>query len=877
MRTMYKILLVATVTLVVTSPVKLMSHKREDVISDSCYKGPLDEFLKSQCVGGYAYRCNNTGLNKIPTSFPKQNASSRMCLLDLSGNNLRRIHNNSFLKITDIMWLYLSENRIDRIDSNAFANLTNLVFLNLTSNLLYNPNSFGKDVFKPLSNLLYLNLKNNSITSYDGLQTLFQPLKKLKSLFISGCYNCTFGKGFENLTKLRNLSLSGTGPNLCNISVLLNSTFNYLPQVRNLYISSCNVSKVGTLALQPLRNIEYLDISYNENLHFDGMKSVLEGLINSTISVLNLNHIYELFEMGTSLKVNYIAPIMYLRNLTKLHLDLNKIEVIEEAVFRVFPNSLKYITIAGNRLTYGKYVEHLVDMEYVVHLDISRQNLNFDPFMHEHYERQEEFKNKLSYDKAMLSPVLTYNLVPNIACSDCMDHCRREGLTCVCLPPKLKMLKWTMSFLRFHVRFFRICPPLELRKLDVRFNLILEWTGPVYGLEMLTELNLAENYCKNMSSDFFDTLFCLRKLNVSGNFLGSILHPSNENAGKHFKNLTNLENIDLSENRITALAFDVFQNLKKIKYLNVSGNMITQWNSSLQSDRLELLDISGNRLDSLPEPLRNYLDNLAQQAQDNQHITVNLGNNPIQANCENRPFLRWLSSTIVNFQFYDDDEFLTNDGQNVKWNDRSGIVDLVKRLDRDCFPISTVVVSVCIFILSISISILVYRYRWKIRHWYYSKRKRHRHQGYDRMFERDAFISYAKSESIFIKHKLVPALERELYDLKLWIVDRDSLAGASVAENLTHAINNCKKSVLFLSNNYFRENWCNYEMNMARIESIESNRKLLILVRYENISAKDIPLDYLRLLKSEQSLEYPQHPQDVETFWNSLAEAIQQE
>ena len=618
------------------------------------------------------------------------------------------------------------------------------------------------------------------------------------------------------------------------------------------------------------------------------MKNVLEGLVNSPIKALNLNHIYELFERGNVLTLKHMEPIKYLTNLKILHFDLNKIEIIEKEVFSVLPSSLKKITMSGNRLAYGSYVKYNADMTHLLHLDLSRQHLSFDPFFYNHYPY---YSPRSVSDNDMIhvawsngrysTDVARSNIPSNNTCSSCLDFCRKHSLQCFCLPPKLQKLKWKMSYLRFPVGYVKVCRPSNLTILELDFNLILEWTGPVYGLEQLVELNLAEKYCQNISSYFFDTFFNLQKLNISYNFLGPILNPVNQNSAKNatifFKNLTKLTNMDLSENRITSLSVDTFKNLKKMQYLNISRNMITYWNSSLQSSDLEYLDLSGNRFEYLPDYLRDYLDNLRKNGK---QITVNLGNNRIQASCDNRPFLRWLSTTDVSVRFNDDDGFKTKDGNWMKWNDRDSISDLVKRLDKECFLTSDLIISVCVStvcVISAISSLFAYKYRWKLRHWYYSLRKRHSHKGFNRLFEQDAFISYASSEGLFVKSMLVPALEGGSHGLKLWVADRDSEAGASVAENLTHAINNSKKSVLLLSRNYFRENWCSYEMNMARVESIESNRKLIIIIRPEDLATKDIPLDYLRLMKSEECIEFPHHPQDVETFWNSLAEAIEKE
>lgn len=854
-----------------------------------CKLGLLDDKLAKECKNGYAYRCNNRGLSQVP-KFPRFNDPERICLLDLSYNELTRIYNRSFTDIADIAWLYLFENQISQIDPDAFANLTNLVYINFTSNKLHITDSFGEGVFEPLVNLRYINLKNNNINSYDGLEKLLQPLKNLHSLYISGCYNCVFEAGFENFLNLTTISLSGTGPNMCNINVLLRSTFVHVPQITNLYLSSCNIRLVESLVLIPLRNIQKLDISYNEDLGFTGMMSLLIDLKFSPIKSLNFDRIYEFFGRGTILPKQYIAPIQYLKQLTYIRLDLNKIEVIDKEVFNLLPKTTTHVVLSGNRLTYGEYVRYLVNLKHVTYLDISRQHLNYDPFLRQHYENPlcHTSSNSDQGDPLVgcLHDAKNTSMQSGLSdsvysCMTCMTSCRIKKLTCVCIPPKVKTIIWKMSFLRFRVQSFKVCPPTSLRTLDVSFNLIFEWTGPVFGLEKLMELNLSENYCKNMSSQFFDNFHSLRKLNVSYNFLGPILAPRNKDDGKHFKHLTDLENLDLSENRICSLSVDLFQNLTRLKYLNISGNMIQHWNSTLRTKCLQLIDLSGNRLGALPEPFIDYLDGLTglrpkKTCKRKEPVTVDLSNNPIQCHCESKPFLMWLSSTNVYVKFSETDKCVFG-GRALYFYNVSHVGEFVQYLERNCFPYISVVVSSCICLLTAVLCFFAYHHRWKLRHLYYSNRKRHHHKGYERLFERDAFISYAKSEACFIKNKLVPALEEEPLGLKVWVADRDSLAGASVAENITHAVHNCKKSVLILSKNYFRENWCNYEMNMSRMESIESNRKMLIIVVYNDVKVKEIPLDYLRLLNSEQSLEYPSHPQNLNTFWASLAEAIQAE
>ena len=204
------------------------------------------------------------------------------------------------------------------------------------------------------------------------------------------------------------------------------------------------------------------------------------------------------------------------------------------------------------------------------------------------------------------------------------------------------------------------------------------------------------------------------------------------------------------------------------------------------------------------------------------------------------------------------------------------VSNLIKRLDTECFPYVLIIVSLTMFIVGIISCVLIYRNKWKLRYWYYKKRHRHYNVGYDRLFERDAFISYASTEGRFIKRFFVPAVE-ENHGVKVWVADRDSVPGGSIAENVAHAIGSCRKTVLILSRRYFKEGWCDYEMNLARMEAIETHRKLFIIVLFEDLAAKEIPQEYQRLLKSEEFLEYPTDSQYNETFWEALCSAILKE
>ena len=610
-----------------------------------CSLGPTYGWVAKRCNGGYAIRCNATGLNEVPNTFPRYANSSSPCLLDLSENNISHIKNNSFVHISEIKFLLLFHNKINTIHSYAFVNLTSLLFLNLRHNHLRNPTSFGEGVFEPFAdmNLTFVSLKHNLLTEGEDLINLFRPLT----------------------------------------------------------------------------NMEYFDISYNENLTFSGMRYVLKGLANSSVNAINFNHIHQYFEMGTKLKLEDIEPLINIINVTRIFLDLNKIEVVEEKVFDLFGqySTLTEIAAGGNRLTGGKYTERLYKMIYVKQLYLSLQHSNIDPFYRQHFEETDIFDsqepplqktNTWQRNRYMVFGKGSNTLQAFIPCTNCKEQCPSDTI-CLCLPPCLEKVEWRKSYIELEIGKVKVCEPSNLRYLDVSFNLITKWNGPVKGLEQLENLNLADNYCQTLGPFFFDTLYGLRALNVSDNFLGPVFSYEDVH---YFRNLTQLVSLDLSDNRITLLPANVFENLKNLKYLDLSRNMISV-KSNLDANCLRELDLRENKLEYLPPSLRNYLDTTAnlptkETCNSSDHVTVLLSGNPLRCNCDNRPFLNWLGKTSIRFDFHNNLECLLENESPLKLADRHVVSDLVKRLDTECFPYVSIIVSLTMFLVGIILCVLIY-------------------------------------------------------------------------------------------------------------------------------------------------------------------------
>lgn len=825
---------------------------------------------------GYGVTCRNQSLAAIPPSYPPINPGSNLTLplrlLDLGHNNLTRLENSSFLhktnlNATDLMWLRLDFNSISFIETNALSNLTSLVYLNLSSNPLLWPASYSPGLFKPLISLDTLNLNGIRFDNFTNLGNELKVLKMLTNLFIDAQEKCVFGPGFKEMPRLTNVSLSSPLNQACRLPVITRDTFQYIPQVKMIWISSCNVKNITEDAFASFKGLELLDISYNEDLNFTGMNTALAGLrYSSSLRLLNVNHINTFLEAGITLKAKFLENLRTLDSLETLHMDLNKIEVLESSVLlkRYFPYSLRNLTLAGNRLTVGRYLTHLHHLTNVTVIDISRQHLNYDPYFWQHYEPtcESPFDGKMTGSVAGLNP----------------------GLNCsIMIPPDTERFLWNRSLLYTTLGELRICGAEHLLYLDLSFNLIHTWRGPIIGLENLQYLDLSDNTCSYISKTFFKRFQSLEELIIKNNYLGHTFDPhmNKEDTSEILQGLSKLKVLDMSYNKITNLHTQVFSGLVHLERLIIANNMLNEFSVDLSKSRcLNYLDLSGNKLTILSEALMDYLDSVTKEkCNAERNVKLMLPKNSLECSCVDLPFLKWISISRVHVYMENFDGCRIH-GKKYRFHTADDFKYVVKILEHDVCNKKlwvTYLIGAGSLLVGLALSavfcLAIYRNRWKLRYLYYSRNRRYHHLGFEHLFANDAMISYAKPRAMFVKDSLLPALERR--GLGLWVADKHSLAGASIAENITHAIYNSRKTVLLLDKEYLKDSWCDYEMNMALVESVESERKLIIVVLMEQLKMDQLPIPILRLLRSERSLEFPANTDNLDTFWTNLAEEIQ--
>lgn len=123
-------------------------------------------------------------------------------VLEMQSNRIRRIHEQAFEVMTELIWLNLAENRIRNLPQYVFS--PNMIYINLEGNKI----TSAEYPFRDLVQLTHLNLSRNKIRSIS--QDAFRGLVKLVKLDLSrNRIEEVNSKAFDMLEHLEILSLSG--------------------------------------------------------------------------------------------------------------------------------------------------------------------------------------------------------------------------------------------------------------------------------------------------------------------------------------------------------------------------------------------------------------------------------------------------------------------------------------------------------------------------------------------------------------------------------------------------------------------------------------------------------------------------------------------
>uniref|UniRef100_A0A8C6XAP0 Toll like receptor 7 n=1 Tax=Naja naja TaxID=35670 RepID=A0A8C6XAP0_NAJNA len=820
--------------------------------------------------------------------------------LYLDGNQLSAIPQHL---PPNLRLLSLEANSIFSIKKENLSGLENLEVLQLGQNCYYrNPCNISFEIngaaFQPLTSLKVLSLKANNLSKVP--QNLPSNLRELY-LYNNAIRNIT-EHDLSSLKNLEVLDLSGNCPRChnaryhcieCPGSILINPrAFDSLKHLKVLRLHSTSLQQVDHQWFKNTKNLQVLDLSQNYLAQEIQQAHFLQFLPNLVELDLSFNYKLDSYPLNftlpktfstlsnlQSLRIrgfifkelnqNTIHNLIPLKKLKVLDFGTNFIRNVDIAMFKEF-QSLKTIILSFNKISLFSYEPN--DRLYSI-LNSSDDQYNGNVLKDMQYFRYDEYGQ--SCRSKNTEDIHSLSFVNETACSN-------YGKT-------LDLSRNNIFFIKYS-DFQQLS---DLKCLNISNNAMSQaFKGTEFvHLSSLKCLDLSNNRIDFDNSYYFKAEGVTHMLGMESdsikilefrrNRLDILWKDGTNEYLAFFKNLTTLENLDISENFLTSLPPDVFYNLPpKLKVLKLANNQLKtfNWGHLPALTNLEVLDLSNNQLTTVPHELSNctktlqtfivqnnkirkLTDNFLKDAFFLRHLdlsfnriktirnssfpknvingltTLLLNGNSFKCNCDMVWLVSWINETNVKIPFLATG--VTCAGPSV-WKDKSLILLDLYTCESDYSQILYLLsASFIIFLMILPVTSHLYFWDvWYIYHFCTAKLK-----GYKRLFSSeikyDAFVAYDNKD-----------------------------------ENLNDSIHTSRKTIFVLTNSYIASGNFRIAFYMAHQRLLDEKVDVIILIILEKLLQMSKCLRLRKTLCSRSCLEWPNNPQSQAYFWHCLRNSL---
>ncbi|XP_052217561.1 toll-like receptor 4 [Dreissena polymorpha] len=664
-------------------------------------------------------------------------------------------------------------------------------------------------------------------------------------------------------------------PDYCDMKQITDNTLANLVHVSNLSIVHCGLLSISKNAFKTMVKLIQLDLSQNYELTIEKAAISFTSLPHG-IQSLYLDSVQTTNSLGCDINITKtMAASLTNTSLKFLSLDDNRIHSVElEAIFKL-PKSLEHLRLRRNKFELGFYIFYAYQLTNLKKIDISYNFFGHEFNLWRHTNSRSTSFNDPNLLMTNEEIVKSDAKLDNFDCPKPQKFIPTISVTGF-LPPRLERIDISHSKIGYPIYDFYIDTNNSLRYFFGAYSLLYCWAGPVHGVENVEEVDLSNNFCSIVKTDFFKSMPRVKRLYLQRNNLFYAVENK-----KLFHSNFEIEIINLSVNRISRLHPLLFANQTKMKKINLANNNLIAFDNRISHMKsLELLDMSNNHMYTLTKELRSDLDNIA-STRKNGSLTLNLRKNVIACSCENLEVLEWILDRIKpsnNLLAVNISEcyFTPNRSSSLPnatlIHSKNDLQFQVNYLQNFCASYTAlIVVLVVIIFLSINIIVggLVHRFRWKIRYWYYvSMNKRNGYMSLNNTSEHDIYLVYDEHVQEFVLDTLKPKLNEVHYEVFTY---NDIKSGCSINDAVINAIHDSKVVVFVVSKLCNNDPEWECAVEMTEIESVKRGHSIGIVIFYNSGCTQNLPKS-LRSLSQDSFIDYPEHSsiEEIDAFWKDF-------
>ncbi|KAJ6649357.1 Toll-like receptor Tollo [Pseudolycoriella hygida] len=798
---------------------------------------------------------------------------AKLTLLSLDYNRISKIHRFAFRNCTKLEDLHLNGNKLDNVPE-ALREVTLLKTLDLGENIITTIRNTSID---QMPHLFGLRLTENYIEQIE--RGTFDKLFALQILNLSRNKIKTVEKGsFNNNTNLQAIRLDG---NQLNDIVGL---FTDLPNLVWLNISD-NLFKSFDYALIPT-GLKWLDIHANQIAQLGNYFEIQSHLSLSTFDASS-NQLTEITgsSIPNSIEVVYLNDNLISKvqsytffkkpNITRVDLFGNKISTLDPNALRIShvpeDRPLPEFFVGGNPFqcdcnldwlqknnTASRTQPLLMDVASIYCKLLYNRGKTYVPLVE---AMSNQFLCKYEAHCSSLCHCCDF-----LAC-DCKMGCPTN---CTCFHDQ----SWTSNVVDCSKADYDHLPeqiPMDATQIYIDGNNFGAISSHAFiGRKKLRILFLNSSNIETLQNRTFNGLFGLELLHLGNNKL-QLLN------GNEFEGLENLVELYLQFNEISFVDNETFSNLIALKMLRLDNNRIHSMNLwMLPTVSLFDLRLAENPWNCHCNDTEYFYDFFRQHqvTKDLQKIKCSVHPDDDAVKTLDEIFVKLSSSERANL--CKSSSVKLENEIVVSSNSNSSTLKTMSVLTHSMEDYVKILIFTFIAtLLTITVSLLIFAFRQELRVWFHSKfgiRLFYHNSDIDKNEREklfDAFISYSSKDEAFVAEELAPILENGDLHYNLCLHYRDFPVGAYIADTILHAIESSRRTIMVLSENYIKSEWCRFEFKSAHHQVLRDRRRRLIVIVLGEIPHKDLDPDLRLYLKTNTYLQWGD-----KFFWDKLRFAL---
>ncbi|XP_060079599.1 toll-like receptor Tollo isoform X1 [Ylistrum balloti] len=811
-----------------------------------------------------------------------------MTELQLQNNNISKLDRESLLRFEKLFYLDLSGNRIRFLSERFFEKQLQLEKLKLGKNKI---ESLERYAFEGLSSLLELDLRNNNISQADNESLL--PLKSVSQFNIS--FN--FLSEIPCLKNMEHISLIDFRFN--RIDTLDLNTFEGLPTLKGISLAFNNLRVIPRGVFNKPPSLQILNLAYND---IDTIEDdAFHGASELRWMFLQHNNISDVTWAFSSLH-------------SLLHLDISHNSIGNSINGEQYPKSLQEINLAKNQITsvahYAFYnFKNLrkVDIRYNLIQTLKLLSISVSPALQGtpptfyiagnpfvcdcklQWLRKKMDDSRPSYGQPIIYDTdvilcregfqaelrFLYKLEPsNMLCDyqeEClMSKCRCcefEGCVCrfVC-PHRCTCFRSldhsTTNFVKCS-RENLTSIPMHIPSVSTQFwldgnNFSSLTRFGFLGLEFLRVLYLNNSGIEFIQNRSFVGLKSIEVLNLNDNSLEELLFGM-------FYGLESLVELNLENNRLSFIDYSVFEHTPNIQRLYLANNELKFIvDATLSNPMWQQLTLAGNPwscdCNFLSAMLYNTIT-VVEKIIDRRDLECVADDTDV----ENTYGYFNSPNKLIRFIDVDMETMCPNMTLVFRNMTRESVTRVLNRTDN--LPLICAIIAIVVIVVVLA---LVFWNKNIIQVICFAKfgcRMTHEKSDVNQVY--DAFISYSHKDEDFVVRELVPRLEDVDHRFKLCVHYRDFPIGASISETIVSSVECSRRTILVMSENFLKSEWCQYEFQTAHHRVLKDKTNRLIVILLSDVDMKDMSTDLKLYLQTRTYVRY-----NDPWFWEKLYYAM---